>query len=79
LTLVLGSVARADVVISNDPTQNMTCSGGVCSPTAASAVLSVTDLANMLAGVAGIGLARINDILIVRRVWLAESDSKGGW
>ncbi|MFL6691150.1 MAG: hypothetical protein ACJ8IR_13350 [Alphaproteobacteria bacterium] len=41
--------AHADVVISTDPTQNMTCSGGVCSPTAADAVLNVNALANMLA------------------------------
>src|SRR4051794_31173620 len=40
--------AHADVVMSTDPTQNMTCSGGVCSPTAADAVLNVNDLANML-------------------------------
>ena len=42
--------AQADVTISKKPTQNMTCSGGVCSPTAQKAVLNATDLANMLAG-----------------------------
>src|SRR6185312_14798709 len=47
--LLSSAAAHADVVISSDPTQNMTCSGGVCSPTAANAVLNVTDLANMLA------------------------------
>src|SRR5262249_30191620 len=36
-------------VISNDPTQNMNCSGGVCSPTAPDAVLNVGDLEAMLA------------------------------
>lgn len=47
--LLLGASAQATVVISKKPTQNMTCSGGVCSPTAADAVLNVDDLANMLA------------------------------
>jgi hypothetical protein len=42
--------ACADVAISTKPTQNMTCSGGVCTPTAKKAVLNVGDLANMLAG-----------------------------
>jgi hypothetical protein len=41
--------ARADVVISNAATQNMTCAAGVCSPTAAAAVLSITDVQTMLA------------------------------
>src|ERR1043166_8069905 len=43
------SSADAAVVISSKPTKNMTCSGGVCTPTKAKAVLNVTDLANMLA------------------------------
>jgi hypothetical protein len=41
--------AHADVMISTAPTQNMSCSGGVCSPTAPSAVLNARDLATMLA------------------------------
>jgi|SRR5579862_672172 len=41
--------AFADVVISTDATQNMSCSGGVCVPTASDAVLNVTDLENLLA------------------------------
>jgi len=41
--------ASADVVISTDATQNMTCSGGVCAPTASDAVLNVPDLENLLA------------------------------
>ena len=45
----MGTVARADVTISKKPTQNMSCQAGVCSPTAAEAMLNVTDLANMLA------------------------------
>jgi len=57
LTLLAGAAASAlfacaasaDVVISSDPTQNMTCSAGLCSPTDVHAVLNVTDLTNMLA------------------------------
>ncbi|MBV9063002.1 MAG: hypothetical protein JOY77_08760, partial [Alphaproteobacteria bacterium] len=40
---------HGEIVISNDPTQNMTCSAGVCSPTNFHAVLNVTDLENLLA------------------------------
>lgn len=43
------AAAQAAVVISKQPTQNMTCSGGVCSPTGADAILNVDDLAGMLA------------------------------
>lgn len=41
--------AHADVVISSGATQNMSCSNGVCAPTATSAVLNVGDLESMLA------------------------------
>jgi hypothetical protein len=41
--------ASADVVISTDSTSNMSCSAGVCVPTATDAVLNVTDLENFLA------------------------------
>src|SRR6185437_14547218 len=44
------SAAEADVAISKKATANMSCSAGVCSPTAAKATLNATDLANMLAG-----------------------------
>ena len=47
--LLISSAADAAVVISSKPTKNMSCSGGVCTPTKAKAVLNVTDLANMLA------------------------------
>jgi len=40
--------ANAEVVISSDPTQSMTCASGVCTPTAKKAVLNVTDLTAML-------------------------------
>ena len=41
--------ASAAVQISAKPTQNMSCSGGMCSTTAKNAVLNVSDLTNMLA------------------------------
>jgi len=41
--------AHAAVKISTQPTQNMSCSAGVCTPTAKLAFLNVTDLTNMLA------------------------------
>lgn len=43
------SPAHADVEVSTKPTQNMSCSGGVCTPTAKKAVLSADDLEEMLA------------------------------
>lgn len=45
--VVTNAIAR--VVISAEPTQNMSCSGGVCAPTAAKAVLNADDLENLLA------------------------------
>jgi hypothetical protein len=47
--LPLANAASAAVEISTNPTANMTCSGGVCAPTAKKAVLNVNDLAGMLA------------------------------
>jgi hypothetical protein len=44
-----GGIARADISISNKPTQNMSCDAGVCTATAQKAMLNVTDLATMLA------------------------------
>ncbi|HEY1613901.1 MAG TPA: hypothetical protein VGF97_09455 [Rhizomicrobium sp.] len=43
------SRAHASVVISSYATQNMACSGGVCSPTASNAVLNAGDLEALLA------------------------------
>jgi hypothetical protein len=43
------AAAQAAVTISTHATKNMSCSGGVCSPTAKNAFLSVADLENMLA------------------------------
>ena len=44
-----GSIAHAAVEISSAPTSGISCSAGVCTPTAKKAVLNATDLANMLA------------------------------
>jgi len=41
--------AGADVTVSSDPTSNITCSSGVCAPSATDAVLNVGDLETMLA------------------------------
>lgn len=53
LALVAASLAsvpvHASLTISNAPTANVNCSAGVCSATASSAVLNVTDLTNLLA------------------------------
>ncbi|HEY1613211.1 MAG TPA: GLUG motif-containing protein [Rhizomicrobium sp.] len=43
------TAARADVTISGDPTSNMSCTSGVCAPTAGSAVLNAGDLQTLLA------------------------------
>jgi hypothetical protein len=47
VTAMVGA-ARAAVDISSRPTKNMSCSDGICSPTAKKAVLNVGDLASML-------------------------------
>src|SRR5437870_7236697 len=47
--LCVGDAARADVTISSDATKNMSCSNGVCTPTASDAVLNVNDLESLLA------------------------------
>jgi hypothetical protein len=48
--LVSASTAHAALVISHDATKNVTCSGGVCQPTAQDAVLNTGDLTSMLLG-----------------------------
>jgi hypothetical protein len=50
LSFATMSASQAAVEISAKPTQNMSCTAGVCSPTAKKAVLNVIDLAGMLAG-----------------------------
>jgi hypothetical protein len=46
---LLAQSVQAAVNIGSDPTKNMNCSNGVCSPTAKDAVLNVNDLTDMLA------------------------------
>jgi GLUG motif-containing protein len=48
-TLAGTAASHAAVTISTAATSNMSCASGVCTPTAANAVLNVTDLENMLA------------------------------
>ena len=49
-TLVLtATCAHAAVTISSAATQNMSCSGGICAPTAKTAILNAGDLENLLA------------------------------
>ena len=47
--IAFSSAAQADITISSAATQNMTCSGGVCTPTATNAVLNSGDLETLLA------------------------------
>jgi hypothetical protein len=47
-TLFAATAAQASVEISAKPTKHMHCASGTCTPTAKSAVLNATDLANML-------------------------------
>ncbi len=49
LLVSLGASAQAAVTISSAPTQNLSCSDGVCAPTAATANLNTGDLENLLA------------------------------
>ena len=48
LAVLTPPAAQSDVVISNDPTQNMICQSNVCSPTQKDAVLNAGDLMNLL-------------------------------
>ncbi|HTT82457.1 MAG TPA: GLUG motif-containing protein [Rhizomicrobium sp.] len=47
--LLATATAHATVTISNDATLNMSCTNGICAPTAKKAVLNVGDLENYLA------------------------------
>src|SRR5580704_9277565 len=75
-TLAGTAAAHASVTISTAPTQNMTCSSGVCTPTAANAVLNVTDLENMLASAnltGNTGGATASDIDVAAAInWVGE-------
>ncbi len=63
-----GGQASADVVISSNATANMSCAAGVCAPSAAHAVLNVSDLQNLLASgnleVTTTGSAQAKDIRV---------------
>src|SRR5262249_46634149 len=47
---LMAGQAKADLVITNKATQNVSCSNGSCTATAPNATLNVGDLTNMLAG-----------------------------
>jgi len=49
VAITAAAPSHAAVTISTAPTQNMTCSSGVCAPTATNATLNVNDLENLLA------------------------------
>jgi len=49
LILAAATAAQADVTISSDATQNISCSDGICQPTASDAVLNIGDLETLLA------------------------------
>ncbi|HEY3637957.1 MAG TPA: hypothetical protein VGK90_07360 [Rhizomicrobium sp.] len=67
--------AIADVVISTNATENISCSSGVCVPTDADAVLNVGDLQNMLAAgnvsisTTGAGLQANNIVVASKFAW----------
>lgn len=49
LLALVGTSAKADLAISSKPTENVSCSAGVCTATAKKAVLNVDELTGMLA------------------------------
>jgi hypothetical protein len=71
------SPSPANVAISNAATANITCSGGLCAPTAADAVLNVQDLEAMLASgnatvtTTGSGVQAVNIRVNARLTWSA--------
>ena len=68
LLAFLATPAVASVTISSAATKNVTCSGGVCSPTKSAAVLNVSDLETMLASgnvtVTTTGTAQATNIVV---------------
>jgi hypothetical protein len=73
--IVASAPANATVTISTAATQNMTCSGGVCAPTATDATLNVTDLENLLASgnvvvtTTGSGVQADNVVVAKKLAW----------
>lgn len=79
LILCSATAAQADVTISSDATQNMSCSGGVCAPTASDAVLNVGDLETLLAAgnvtvtTTGSGVQASNVNIVTKLGWSANT------
>ncbi|MGD0864206.1 MAG: hypothetical protein ABSA49_01485 [Rhizomicrobium sp.] len=76
--LVAAVPAEAGVVISTKPTANMSCSAGVCTATAATAVLNVTDLENLVRSgkvTVSTGGATASDIVIASALTWASANS----
>src|ERR1700722_6240816 len=79
LACAAGTMAHADVVISSGATSNMSCSNGICAPTAENAVLNGGDLENLLAAGAvrvtttGSGLQASNIVVDARLSWSAAT------
>lgn len=67
-----GSVARAEVTLSKDATQDMSCSGGVCAPTNDRAVLNAGDLETMLAA-GNVTVVTINSGVQARNIRVATA------
>ena len=72
--------AQASVTVSTAPTQSMSCVAGVCSPTAANAVLSIADLESNLASgnltvtTTGTGGVEAHDIVVAAAVsWTSNN------
>jgi hypothetical protein len=73
--LLIATGANADVKISSAATQNITCSAGVCAPTAMDAVLNVDDLESFLASgnievtTTGSGVQASNIVISTKLSW----------
>jgi hypothetical protein len=73
------TAAHADVTISTAATQDMSCTEGVCAPTAASAVLNAGDLESMLASgdikvtTTGSGVQSQNIVVAAQIAWSSTS------
>jgi hypothetical protein len=77
-TFLAGFPAEAAVVVSTKPTAHMSCVAGICTATAANAVLNVTDLDNLLASgsaTVSTGGATASDIDIAAALTWASGNS----
>lgn len=82
LTVLAASApARAEITISAAATQNMSCSGGICVPTATKATLNATDLENDLSQFGNVQVlttgngVEANDIVVVATISSPDSTS----